>query len=176
MSRPPKGPPEEYRLAFIKWLVDNGAEKEIIDKGGFTPLYHAASNADMAVVKLLLHAGSLVRPNMTCVDPISADAVQASRPLLKLLTKHKQLEAYRREEQERERRISQERAAEHRRQLALKLAQKRNNSIAGGQGAFQLQHLSTEDAAAHARVAYEKVQLRYGIALNIDLMALILLL
>ena len=34
MSRPPKGPPEKFRVDFITWLIQNGAEKEAIDKGG----------------------------------------------------------------------------------------------------------------------------------------------
>ena len=38
MARPPKGPPAEQRLLFIRWLLENGAEHSPIDKGGFTPM------------------------------------------------------------------------------------------------------------------------------------------
>jgi hypothetical protein len=76
----------------------------------------------VVVVKLLLAAGAQVRPNNTCVDPCGADAVKANGPLLALLTKHKALEEHQREQDRWERERAQNRAAEHRRRLALKLA------------------------------------------------------
>ena len=54
MSRPPSGPPTAQRLKFIQWLIDNGADHSPIDKGGFTPMYHAAANGDLACCKVLL--------------------------------------------------------------------------------------------------------------------------
>ena len=80
MSAPPPGPPKKIRLKFIQWLIDEHANVNHVDKGGFTPLCHAASHGDYDGVRLLLENGAEVEPvsGMGVKRPVK-DAVQMGR-------------------------------------------------------------------------------------------------
>ena len=87
MARPPKGPPEKQRIKFLLWLIENKAEMSAVDKGGFTPMYHAAANADIAVCRFLIEHGADVRPNLTCKNPCDIARENNNKKLLVLLSK-----------------------------------------------------------------------------------------
>lgn len=155
MSRPPDGPPQEQRHKFIQWLIDKGVEISPIDKGGFHPIYHATSNNDIHVVKMLLNAGHLVRPNQACKNPVEVAKENGNRKLELLLMRKLLEEEQEKKRQKIERDKALARAAEHRRKLALKMEE--NAKELGGTGPkYKLSKLTAEETMAMARTAYEQ--------------------
>ena len=45
-------------LKIVKMLLDHGADPNIIEQGGFTPLHAAAQNGDIEMIRLLLYGGA----------------------------------------------------------------------------------------------------------------------
>jgi hypothetical protein len=155
MARPPKGPPEKQRIKFIEWLMAEGCEKNSIDKGGFTPMYHAASNRDLAVCKVLIAAGAMVRPNLHCKNPCDVALANNHKALLVLLNRTSLAEEIERKRAKIETDKAQARAAEHRRRLELTMAE--NAEASGGLGPkLKLDKLTLEESQAMARGAYAK--------------------
>ena len=157
MARAPKGPPQKQRIKYIEWLMAEGCEKNCIDKGGFTPMYHAASNRDVTACKVLLEAGAMVRPNLRCKNPIEVAMANNHKALLVVLNRASMAEEIERKRQKLEKDKAQARAAEHRRQLELKMAE--NAESAGGLGQeLKLDKLTLEESQAMVRMAYAKAQ------------------
>lgn len=157
MARPPKGPPEQQRLKFIQWLCDHG-EVNGIDKGGFTPMYHAASNNDIAGCKVLMANGGMVRPNLSCKNPVDVAKKNSNQKLEFILQRKLDEEELELKRKKLERDKSALRAAEHRRKLAL-LMDENAKEIGGVTGPkYKLNKLSAEESAKMAQRAYEKAQ------------------
>jgi len=156
MARPPKGPPEQQRLKFIQWLCDHKGEPNAIDKGGFTPMYHAASNNDIAGCKVLMVNGGMVRPNQKCKNPIEVAKAVNNRKLEFILQRKLDEEQLELKRKKLEREKSALRAAEHRRKMIL-LMEDNAKELGGVSGPkYKLDKFSPEESAAMARRAYEK--------------------
>eukprot|EP01036_Dinobryon_divergens_P032611 gene32611-42231_t len=58
------------QMKLVNFLLENGAEVNTRDKGGFSPIDHAAFNNDLEIIQLLLEYGAdLVRENNILVAP-----------------------------------------------------------------------------------------------------------
>eukprot|EP00615_Pteridomonas_danica_P015922 CAMPEP_0114379504 /NCGR_PEP_ID=MMETSP0102-20121206/2276_1 /TAXON_ID=38822 ORGANISM="Pteridomonas danica, Strain PT" /NCGR_SAMPLE_ID=MMETSP0102 /ASSEMBLY_ACC=CAM_ASM_000212 /LENGTH=461 /DNA_ID=CAMNT_0001534573 /DNA_START=11 /DNA_END=1393 /DNA_ORIENTATION=- len=155
MARAPFGPPEDQRVKFIEWLIENKAELNPIDKGGFTPMYHAVANGDIRVTKLLISKGVLVRPNLTCKNPVDIARKNNQTKLEVLLSKQLMKEEQEKKREKLEREKALERAKEHRRLLAIKMAE--NSKLSGKIGPkYKIDKLTLEESQAMARAAYDK--------------------
>lgn len=156
MARAPDGPPQKQRLKFMQWLIDNKADVSPIDKGGFTPMYHAAANGDVDGCKLLMAAGAKVHPNLTCKNPVEV-AEKSSKKLFVILSKAAFIEETARKVEKLERDKAQARAAEHRRKLELRMAEHAASAGTGtGEAKYKLATLSLESSQEMARAAYER--------------------
>jgi hypothetical protein len=158
MARPPKGPPEQQRLKFIQWLCDNKGEPNAIDKGGFTPMYHAASNNDIAGCKVLMANGGMVRPNLSCKDPVDVAKKNGNRKLEFILQRKYDVVELEAKQKKLEREKAALRAAEHRRKMSLFMEEnaKQLGGVSGPK--YKLNKLSADESADMARKAYEKAQ------------------
>lgn len=59
MKLPPTRRPDQIKV--VKYLLENGADPNIRDKGGYCAIDHAAVNQDLELIKLLLEFGARVR-------------------------------------------------------------------------------------------------------------------
>lgn len=155
MTRPPFGPPEQQRIKFIEWLIDHGCELNPIDKGGFTPMYHAVENGDIPVTKLLISRGAFVRPNLTCKNPVDIARKNNQTKLEIILSKKLMKEEQEKNREKIEREKAMDRAREHRRKLAMKMAE---NALKSGTlgPKYKMDKLTLEETQAMARAAYDK--------------------
>lgn len=67
-----KHPPDKRKnqMKMAHYLLEQGAEVNTRDKGGFSPIDHAAINQDLEMISLLLEYGAdLVRENHIFVAP-----------------------------------------------------------------------------------------------------------
>jgi hypothetical protein len=94
----------ERQLKCTQLLCEKGADVNIVDKGGFTPLTLAALNNDLEVISILLRYGAKVhRPRHTIVLPhrqlaTSVSSDPACKALLHAALQHELNEAREKEE------------------------------------------------------------------------------
>ena len=100
-----------------------------------------------------------MRPNLSCKNPVEVAEKNGQRKLFIVLSRHLFEEDIVRKREKLEAAKAQDRAAEHRRKLELKMAA--NAEAAGstpGEGNYKVTHLSLEESQSMAALAYDKAQ------------------
>ena len=76
----------EGNLAMAAYLIRNGAQTEVEDNNGYTPLIYAAMLNKLEVAKLLISYGAQVnKPNRRGITPLSMAVIQRNFDVVKYL-------------------------------------------------------------------------------------------
>ncbi|KAK3157986.1 hypothetical protein QOZ80_2AG0131290 [Eleusine coracana subsp. coracana] len=73
---------------IVKYLLDHGANKDNVDRNGFTPLHSAAGLGCRETVELLLARGAYTDPVTCCGTPLHIAATEGKYHTIKILLDH----------------------------------------------------------------------------------------
>ncbi|XP_051210500.1 uncharacterized protein [Lolium perenne] len=75
-------------VSAAKYLLDHGANQDMPNHDGFSPLHEAVGSGDCEMVKLLLAKGAYVDPVASCGTPLHVAATQGQDGTMKILLDH----------------------------------------------------------------------------------------